>query len=456
MPPWHWRSTSIPVSGSWCGVCSPPLLWARDDGPGIDERPKRQGFHACPTWREGDRFLTQILVSIPLFLVIISIIVAFHEYGHYSIARLFNTRIERFSIGFGKILFSRKDKRGVEWCISALPLGGYVKFAGDENVTSMSPSVEELDSARAAITAREGAEAVTDYFHFKPLWQRALIIVAGPVFNFILAIALFTVMFAVFGDQTGRPAIGKVFPDTPAAQAGLQTGDVVQRIDGRAVATGGDVIKLVALRSDTPMRVDVERDGKTVTLTITPKRGKIDTGDPNDGVYGGRIGAEVTNQVQNRPLNPAQAFVRACKETWSVLDSTFTYIGRIFVGKENGDQLSGVIGMTKATGDLMMDPALAKLPLEVQLLNQCLRFLVITASISIGVGFLNLLPVPMLDGGHLAFYAWQGITRQPVPPVVQNVAFRMAVVLILGLMLFAAWNDINRVGLVKAVGGLFS
>lgn len=400
--------------------------------------------------------MNQFLVGIPLFLVIISIIVAFHEYGHYSVARLFNTRIERFSIGFGKILLRRKDKRGVEWCVSALPLGGYVKFAGDENVTSMSPSAEELEASRAAITAREGAAAVNDYFHFKPLWQRALIIVAGPVFNFILAIALFTLLFSVVGDQVGRPAIGEVLPNSPAAAAGLQAGDVVRRIDGRPVATGPDVIKLIALRSDTPTPVEVERGGQIVTLTITPKRGKIDTGNPDDNVQGGRIGAKVMSQVENIPLNPAQAFVRASRETWSVLDSTFTYIGRIFVGKENGDQLSGVIGMTKATGDLTLDPAIAKLPLEVHALNLFVRFLVITASISIGVGFLNLLPIPMLDGGHLAFYAWQGITRKPVSLGVQNVAFRVAVVLILGLMLFAAWNDLNRVGFVKAVGGLFS
>jgi regulator of sigma E protease len=400
--------------------------------------------------------LTQFLVGIPLFLVIISIIVAFHEYGHYSVARLFNTRIERFSIGFGKILFRRTDKRGVEWCLSALPLGGYVKFAGDENVTSMSPSAEELEAAREAITAREGAAAVADYFHFKPLYQRALIILAGPVFNFILAIFLFTIMFSVFGDREGHARITRVVPESPAAMAGIQAGDIVQSIDGRAVVSKEDVLRLVSLRAESQTRLEIDRGGKILTIVLTPTRGKLDTGNPDDGVKGGRIGTEVISEVESVRLNPAQSFVRACTETWSVLDSTFTYIGRIFVGKENGDQLSGVIGMTKVTGDLTLDPAIAKLPPEIQILNLFLRFLVITASISIGVGFLNLLPVPMLDGGHLAFYAWQGVTRKPVPIAVQNVAIRMAVVLILGLMLYAAWNDLNRVGFVKAVGGLFS
>ena len=400
--------------------------------------------------------MIQFLVGAPLFLVIISIIVAFHEYGHYSVARLFNTRIERFSIGFGKILLSRRDKRGVEWCVSALPLGGYVKFAGDENVTSMSPSTGDLEASRAAITAREGAEAVADYFHFKPLWQRALIILAGPVFNFILAIAFFTVMFSIVGDQVGRPTIAQVLPKSPAEAAGFLPGDVIRKIDGRVVGNGSDVVMLVAMRAESTFPVQVERAGKPVMLTVTPERAKLDLGASGDEVRGGRIGIAIDDKVDRRPLNPAQAFVRGVAETWTTLDRTFTYLGRIFVGKENGDQLSGVIGMTKATGDLALDPAMKALPLRIQLINLFLKFLLITATISIGVGFLNLLPIPMLDGGHLAFYAWQGVTRKPIPPVVQNVAFGTAVVLILGLMLFAAWNDVNRVGLVKAVRGLFS
>ncbi len=400
--------------------------------------------------------MIQYLASIPLFLVVITIIVAFHEYGHYSVARLFRTRIERFSVGFGKILLRRKDKRGVEWCISALPLGGYVKFAGDENVTSMSPSAEELEAARASITAREGAAVVTDYFHFKPLWQRALIIVAGPVFNFILAVALFTVMFSIIGDQVGRPTVAEVLPQSPAARAGFMPGDIIRKVDGRDASRGSDVVMLVALRAESTFPMEVERAGKRVVLTVTPERAKLDLGKSGEEVRGGRIGVKIDDKVDSRPTTLDKAFVRANVETWATLDRTFTYVGRIFTGRENGDQLSGFIGMTKATGDMAFDPEIAQLPLELQLINLFLRFLLLTATISIGVGFLNLLPVPMLDGGHLAFYAWQGVTRKPVPPAVQNVAFRIAVVLILGLMLFAAWNDLNRVGVFKAVGGLFS
>src|SRR5471030_1044776 len=134
-------------------------------------------------------------------LLVLSFIVTFHEFGHFSVARLFKTRVERFSVGFGKIIWSRTDRNGVQWCISALPLGGYVKFAGDENIASNMPDHEQLEAARAAITEREGAAAVQDYFHFKPWWQRFLIILAGPAFNFILAIAIFTVVNLVIGES---------------------------------------------------------------------------------------------------------------------------------------------------------------------------------------------------------------------------------------------------------------
>ncbi len=400
--------------------------------------------------------MLQYLAAIPLFLLIISIIVTFHEYGHYSVARLFKTRIERFSVGFGKVLLMRVDKRGVEWCLSAIPLGGYVKFAGDDNIASAMPGPEELEAARAAITAREGPEAVKDYFNFKPIWQRALIIVAGPVYNFVLAIAAFTLLFAIIGDQVGRPTVANVLPNSPASRAGLLPGDVIRQIDGRTVTNGLDVAPLIAYRANTAIPIVIERNKRSLTLTVTPERGVVDLGAQNQGVTGGKIGIQISDKVEVRPLNPAQAFVRACQETWNTLDRTFTYIGRIFVGKEKGDQISGIIGMTKATADMTMDPAMDKLPLDVRVFNILLRIIVLIATISIGVGFLNLLPIPVLDGGHLAILAYQGVTRKALPIGIQNAAFRIAVVLILGLMLYAAWNDINRIGLVKALMQTFS
>jgi len=401
--------------------------------------------------------LLTILAGVIPFLIIISLIVTFHELGHFGVARMFNTRVERFSVGFGKILLRHKDKNGVEWCLSALPLGGYVKFAGDENISSMMPSVEDLEASRALITEREGAAAVNDYFHFKPLWQRFLIILAGPAANFVLAIAVFTLIIMIVGQSVMPTKIVNVLPGSPAAVAGFQPGDVITRIDNKDIRDQAEQAKLlIILRANTRTPFVVERDGKTLTLFATPQRAVIDPAGQDKSMTGGRLGIEFRNQVSQRRVNPLQALVLGNAQTWQVLDTNLTYVGRIFTGRENGNQIGGVIGMTKATGDMTMAIAQAKVPLYVKIIDMVLNSLNMMALISIGVGFLNLLPVPALDGGHLAFYAYQSVAKKPIPAGIQNAAFRIAIVLVLGLMLFAAWNDINHIGLTHLFGGLFS
>lgn len=392
---------------------------------------------------------------IPL-LIMISIIVSFHEYGHYSVARLFNTRIERFSVGFGKILWRRRDKRGTEWAISALPLGGYVKFAGDENIASMVPGHEELEAARASITEREGAGAVADYFHFKPLWQRFLIILAGPVFNFILAILIFSLINMIIGSVTVTPSVQGVMPNMPGQAAGFKTGDVIMSVDGHATPSVPDVVRRVALRADTPTRVVVDRNHQQVTLIVTPRRGTIDTGDKHAKTQGGVIGVMLGGRGTYHRDDPFTAVAHGAQQTWDVIDTNLTYIGRIFTHKENGDQFTGVIGMTKAAGDIAVDVAGQKESLAEKSLDLAYTYVQLIAYISIGVGFVNLLPIPILDGGHLVFYLIQSVTKKPVPGEIQTAAFPIAVALIIGLMLFAGWNDINHTGLAQYIGRLFS
>ncbi len=400
--------------------------------------------------------MLSVIAYIVPFLVIISLIVTFHELGHFSVARLFNTRVERFSVGFGKILLRKKDRNGVEWCLSALPLGGYVKFAGDENITSMMPSAEDLEASRIAITEREGAEAVKDYYHFKPLWQKFLIILAGPAANFVLAIALLAVLNYATGEQYRRPTIAGFLPGNVAESAGLRVGDTFVRIDGKPVQSAQDTQMLIALRAETPTAVEVARAGKVVGLVVTPKRAALNIPGGSENITGGVLGIEMSGELVSRPVNPWQALVMGNDQTWKLLDTNLTYISRIFTGKENGSQIGGIVGMAKATGDATMEVAQARLPAWQIAVTLLFTFMQYMAFISIGVGFLNLLPVPALDGGHLAFILWQGVTKKPISAEFQNAAFRVAIVLVLGLMLFAFWNDINNTGLTKYIGGLFS
>ena len=399
--------------------------------------------------------LTFLAGVIP-FLIIISLIVTFHELGHFSVARIFNTRVERFSVGFGKILFRVKDKNGVEWCISALPLGGYVKFAGDENISSMMPSVEDLEAARALITEREGAAAVNDYFFFKPLWQRFLIILAGPAANFVLAIAIFTLLFQIVGRSYIVPTIDSVVPGSPAAIAGMKPGDTFTRFDGHKIDSADDVRNLIILRSDTRVQVEVLRNGTPLTLDVTPRRAIITAPNGVDTMSGGSLGVYFKNNPLHTAVNPLQALAMGTHYTWQILDTNLTYIGRIFTGKENGNQIGGILGMAKATGDETVAAAASKASPVVKVIDLMFRYLQMMAGISISVGFVNLLPIPVLDGGQLAFYTYQSVTKKAIPAPIQNAAFRIAVVLVLGLMLFAFWNDANRVGLVPFLVKIFS
>ncbi len=388
--------------------------------------------------------LQQFLAGVLPILLIISVIVTFHEYGHYSVARLFKTRIDRFSLGFGPILLKVTDKRGVDWCLSALPLGGYVKFAGDENIASMAPSAEDLEAARQSITAREGAAAVNDYFHFKPIWQRFLIILAGPMFNFILAIVLFAGLGLAYGDSSYAPEIGRVMPNSPAATAGFQPGDRIVRVDDQPIQSFQDVSRVVMLHANTRLTFVVERKGQPVTVSVTPIRAVVTSPDGMQKTKAGYMGIAPTGKLTTRPVSVVEAIPYGAQETWKTLSSTLTYISRIFVGRENGDQITSILGMTKVTGDYTVKVSQAKAPLadKAEFLLQI--YIGLAAAISVGVGFLNLLPIPILDGGHLAFYVYQGVTKKHVSAGFQSVAFRLAAVLILGLMLFAFWNDINN------------
>ena len=398
-----------------------------------------------------------LLTHILPFLIVISIIVTVHELGHYLMARAFKTRMDRFSVGFGSIIWSRKDRHGTQWAISVIPLGGYVKFTGDETISSLSPDAETLETAKNSIESREGEGAHLGYYHFKPVWQRALIAIAGPVANFLLAIFIFSSMYLAFGDFRVPAVVGAVAQNSPAAKGGLLPQDTLKRIDGRAIHSFEDVKQIVFLRADTKVDFIVERAGKLVSLSI--KLGHKDTqaGSSKQLFRGGVLGIEARDkEAVRQKFNVFEAIVEGNRATWAVLDTNLTYIGRIFAGLAKADQISGVIGMTQVSGEITEQVSNYDVPLEQKIWIGVMSFIRMMAVLSVGIGFLNLLPIPTLDGGHLLFYAIEAIWQKPVNANIQAIGFQIGFVALIGLMIFGAYNDLNRIGLFNWLGGLFS
>lgn len=400
-------------------------------------------------------FLGQALLYIVPFLLVLTFIVTIHELGHFLVARAFGVKVDRFSIGFGKALLSRVDRRGIEWRLAWIPLGGYVKFAGDLDASSV-PDRAGLDELKSRIVAEQGPGAERDYFHFKPVWQRALIVFAGPAANFLLAVALLTVLFSVVGEQIVAPRIAQVVPGSPAAEAGFQPRDLITAVNGRAVRGGDEVTRMVILSAGDPMTFTVDRGGRTVSLVATPER-RIE----DDAVAGrvriARIGLNMYPLPQDytfRRLNPIEAAGKGIDTIGAVIGSTFRYLGRIFVGKESGDLLNGPLGIAKAAGGVTQQAVSVEAPAPLVAAYLALTLVQFAAIVSVGMGIVNLLPIPVLDGGHLMFYGYEAVARRPVPARVQELGYRVGLALLAGLMLFATWNDLQKLSLFKFLGGL--
>jgi regulator of sigma E protease len=400
-------------------------------------------------------FVGQILISIAAFLVVLTTIVTIHELGHFWVARACGVKIDRFSIGFGKAIFSRTDKHGTEWRFAWLPLGGYVKFSGDLDAASV-PDAAGLDELRQRLVNEKGAGAERDYFHFKPVWQRALITAAGPAANFVLAMVLLTLLFSVIGEQIAAPRVYAVMPNSPAAAAGFQPRDLVLTMNGRAVAEEGEVEQKIMLSANDPVTFTVDRAGQVVTLVATPLRRAEDSAIAGR-IRVARVGlyfSPLPQDITSRRLNPVQAAVLGAQKFGSTLNTTVTYLGRIFAGKESGDLLNGPVGIAKAAGGITQQAASVSDDLGTQVKSVVLTLIYFGAIVSIGMGFLNLMPIPVLDGGHLLFYGYEAVARRPVPARVQEVGYRVGLALLAGLMLFATWNDLQKLSLFKFLGGL--
>lgn len=400
-------------------------------------------------------FLGQAVLYIVPFLLVLTFIVTIHELGHFLVARAFGVKIDRFSIGFGKTIVARTDRRGTEWRLAWLPLGGYVKFAGDLDASSV-PDQAGLAELRQRVVAEGGAGAERDYFHFKPIWQRALIVAAGPAANFLLSMVLFTVLFSVIGEQILAPRVATVQAGSPAASAGFRPNDLILQVNDRPVADREEVTRIIMMSAGDPVRFAVQRGDQQVQLTATPER-RLEDDQIAGRVRIARIGLTLDRRVEDysfRRLNPVQAFGKGVDAIGTTVGTTATYIGRIFTGKESGDLLNGPIGIAKAAGGVTQQ-AVAVSPDPGRMARTlALTFISFAAIVSIGIGIVNLLPIPVLDGGHLLFYGYEAVARRPVPARVQEVGYRVGLALLAGLMLFATWNDLQKLSLFKFLGGL--
>lgn len=365
-----------------------------------------------------------ILWTVACFVLVIGPLVFVHELGHFLMARRFGVTVEAFSIGFGREILGWTDRHGTRWKIGWMPLGGYVRFAGDMNGASMEdPRWRDLSPE-----ARQGV------FHAKPLLQRFLIVLAGPLANFIAAIVILSGFAFVYGDARTPPIISTVQAGSPAAEAGLQPGDIVRRIEGRAISRFDDIYPIVQDRAGMTLDVEVERSGTILTRQV--KAGLVVQKDRFGGEYRiGRIGIAPSQERVIREVSLIEAPVIGVARTGQILDRMVHGLWQVISGRRSVAELGGPIKIAQVSGQA------AVLGWEV--------FVFLAALISINLGFINLLPVPMLDGGHLLFYAFEAVKRGPVSPRTMEIAFRSGMFALLALMLFVTLNDLASLGVLR-------
>ncbi len=457
-----------------------------------------------------------ILISIVSFVVVLSVVVFIHEMGHFLVARFFSVKVDSFSIGFGSEIFGWTDSVGTRWRVGWLPLGGYVKFHGDENATSM-PSAEKIEELRASGDDR------ADIFHFKPLYQRALVVAAGPFANFLLAVVIFAMLAMTLGEQFTVPRVDYVRDGSPAAEAGIEPGDVIARINGARIDRFEEIREQEILGANIPLSLDIDRGGRALSRTVTPAEvaitdpfgterqvgslgirprawmavvGSVQPGSAADqaGLMAGdwilaidgapiesfgdlsrivsrsagaaltltvdRMGRPVTlsatpepreraaedgtvqqvgvlgitsgqreGDVSRERYGPFSATWRGIERTGAVITQTLSYLGNVVTGAQSADQLSGPIGIARISGQVASVNLIALIEL--------------VALLSVSIGLINLFPVPILDGGHLVFYAYEAVAGKPLSEQAQEIGFRIGLVLVLALMVFATWNDIR-------------
>jgi regulator of sigma E protease len=355
------------------------------------------------------------------FLFVLTIVVFFHELGHFLVARACGIRVLTFSIGFGPELCGFNDRYGTRWKLSAVPLGGYVKFFGDDNAASV-PDKEAI----AGMSAAERKYS----FVAQPVAARSAVVAAGPVANFILAIVIFAGIFMIAGKQTTTARVDTVQPESAAAAAGFNPGDLVVAIDGSKIDSFADMQRIVSTSAGEKLSIEVERGGVHLTLKATPALKELKDNFGNVHRLGilGISRSTAAGDVKTEHMGPFAAVAAGAEETWFVVDRTLSYIGGVFAGREAADQLGGPIRIAQVSGQVATAGFAALMHL--------------TAVLSVSIGLLNLFPIPLLDGGHLLFYGIEASRGRPLSERAQEVGFRIGLAIVVMLMIFATFNDI--------------
>ena len=367
--------------------------------------------------------------TILAFLLVIGPLIFIHELGHYYAGRWFGVKADTFSIGFGREITGWTDKRGTRWKVGWLPLGGYVKFAGDMSPAS-TPNDEWLSLP---------AEERNQTFQAKKLWQRFIIVAAGPLTNFLFAIVALMIIFATVGYPTTPAQIGRVLPNSAAAAAGFRPGDLITAADGRAIRTYAELRSYAALRPEQEVVFSVRRGTAHLELHAT-LRADTDADEFNNEARVGRLGVEPGRTLELSALPVQQLPGAAVRTTISTVQNMITALGQVITGQRSMKELGGPIKIAEVSGQ--------------QASLGWLNFFWLMVMVSINLGFINLLPIPLLDGGHLLFYLIEGVRRKPLKPEAQEWAFRTGLAVLLALMIFVTFNDLASFGLFTKLGGL--
>jgi len=352
------------------------------------------------------------------FLIALTILVFFHELGHFWVARLAKVRVEVFSVGFGAELFGWNDKAGTRWKIGVIPLGGYVKMFGQSDL----PGDEDED--RPPLTDKEKAVS----FQHKTLAQRTAIVAAGPIANFLLSVVLIACLMATFGAARPYAGVGEMMPGSAAAEAGFEAGDRIVSIDGEAVEWFSDLVRIVSVQPEMLLKIKVRRGDDEFVLTATPKRHQ-QPGAEGKTVEIGLLGVRYDpQQMHYERQNPLMAVWLGIQQTASLTEKTLSFLGQVISGRQGTEGIGGPLRIVQYAG--------------ITFQSGIENFILFLAVLSINLGLINLFPIPILDGGHLLFFAVEAIRGRPLGPQAQEYGFRFGLILVLILMVFVTWNDL--------------